>query len=268
MIWGEARLTAPGRVTVSEPCATREPAASRQAGRRARRGRLFRGPHHHRDRRAAARPAGSRAGRRADMDLCRGDDPEAHSRQRCSSSGPARSASSSHPSTAGSDRRSSWSRCFRRSCRRRTRRSPNSPARNSRGRGLRSGPAPRSRAMSARPTDGSSQRSKAAAPPRRSRADAIIVAAGVQGNVENLGLEDLGVRIERGCIAVDGYGRTNVPGVYAIGDVAGPPMLAHKAEHEGVVCVEAIARASDPSARPAGASRAAPTAGRRSPASA
>jgi dihydrolipoamide dehydrogenase len=70
--------------------------------------------------------------------------------------------------------------------------------------------------------------------------DAVIVAAGVQGNVENLGLEALGVKLERGCIAVDGYGRTNVPGLYAIGDVAGPPMLAHKAEHEGVVCVEAI----------------------------
>ncbi|TKB36369.1 MAG: dihydrolipoyl dehydrogenase, partial [Mesorhizobium sp.] len=46
---------------------------------------------------------------------------------------------------------------------------------------------------------------------------------------------------DRGCVAVDGYGRTNVPGIYAIGDVAGPPMLAHKAEHEGVICVEKIA---------------------------
>jgi dihydrolipoamide dehydrogenase len=71
-------------------------------------------------------------------------------------------------------------------------------------------------------------------------ADAIIVAVGVQGNVENLGLEALGVKLDRGCIAADGYGRTNVPGLYAIGDVAGPPMLAHKAEHEGVVCIEAI----------------------------
>jgi dihydrolipoamide dehydrogenase len=71
-------------------------------------------------------------------------------------------------------------------------------------------------------------------------ADAIIVAVGVQGNVENLGLETLGVKLDRGCIAADGYGRTNVPGLYAIGDVAGPPMLAHKAEHEGVNCVEAI----------------------------
>ena len=72
-------------------------------------------------------------------------------------------------------------------------------------------------------------------------ADRMISAVGVQGNVEGLGLETLGVRIERGIVAVDGFGRTNVPGVYAIGDVAGPPMLAHKAEHEGVICVEAIA---------------------------
>jgi dihydrolipoyl dehydrogenase len=70
--------------------------------------------------------------------------------------------------------------------------------------------------------------------------DRVISAVGVTGNVENLGLERLGVKIDRGTIAIDGYGRTNVPGIYAIGDVAGPPMLAHKAEHEGVVCVEAI----------------------------
>jgi dihydrolipoamide dehydrogenase len=68
----------------------------------------------------------------------------------------------------------------------------------------------------------------------------IIVAVGVQANVETLGLEGLGVKLERGCIATDPFGRTNIPGLYAIGDVAGPPMLAHKAEHEGVVCVEAI----------------------------
>ncbi|MGC4025653.1 MAG: dihydrolipoyl dehydrogenase [Mesorhizobium sp.] len=72
-------------------------------------------------------------------------------------------------------------------------------------------------------------------------ADRMISAVGVQSNVENLGLEALGVKIERGSIVTDGYGRTNVPGVYAIGDVAGPPMLAHKAEHEGVICVEKIA---------------------------
>ncbi|MCP9626850.1 dihydrolipoyl dehydrogenase [Rhodopseudomonas palustris] len=68
----------------------------------------------------------------------------------------------------------------------------------------------------------------------------VISAVGVVGNVENLGLEKLGVKIERGTIVTDGLGKTNVPGIYAIGDIAGPPMLAHKAEHEGVLCVEAI----------------------------
>jgi dihydrolipoamide dehydrogenase len=70
--------------------------------------------------------------------------------------------------------------------------------------------------------------------------DRVIAAVGVVGNVENLGLEKLGVKMERGTIAIDGFCKTNVPGIYAIGDVAGPPMLAHKAEHEGVICVEAI----------------------------
>jgi dihydrolipoamide dehydrogenase len=68
----------------------------------------------------------------------------------------------------------------------------------------------------------------------------VISAVGVVGNIEGLGLEKLGVKTDRGCVVIDGYGKTNVPGIYAIGDVAGPPMLAHKAEHEGVVCVEAI----------------------------
>ncbi|MEP0236164.1 dihydrolipoyl dehydrogenase [Roseibium sp.] len=72
-------------------------------------------------------------------------------------------------------------------------------------------------------------------------ADRLISAVGVQGNIENLGLEALGVKTDRGCVVIDGYGNTNVPGVYAIGDVSGPPMLAHKAEHEGVVCIEKIA---------------------------
>ncbi len=68
----------------------------------------------------------------------------------------------------------------------------------------------------------------------------VISAVGVVGNIENIGLEKLGVKTERGCIVTDGLSKTNVPGIYAIGDVAGPPMLAHKAEHEGVVCIEAI----------------------------
>ncbi|CAX25199.1 dihydrolipoamide dehydrogenase, E3 Component of Pyruvate dehydrogenase multienzyme complex [Methylorubrum extorquens DM4] len=71
-------------------------------------------------------------------------------------------------------------------------------------------------------------------------AEKLISAVGVVGNIENLGLEKFGVKIERGVVVTDGLGRTNVPGVYAIGDVAGPPMLAHKAEHEGVLCVETI----------------------------
>ena len=71
-------------------------------------------------------------------------------------------------------------------------------------------------------------------------AERMISAVGVVGNVENLGLEKLGVKVDRGTIVTDGLGRTNVPGLYAIGDVAGPPMLAHKAEHEGVICVETI----------------------------
>ena len=70
--------------------------------------------------------------------------------------------------------------------------------------------------------------------------DRVIAAVGVVGNVENLGLEKLGVKIERGTIKIDEFNKTNVPGIYAIGDVCGAPMLAHKAEHEGVICIEAI----------------------------
>ncbi|KIZ47371.1 MULTISPECIES: dihydrolipoyl dehydrogenase [Rhodopseudomonas] len=70
--------------------------------------------------------------------------------------------------------------------------------------------------------------------------DRVISAVGVVGNIENLGLDKLGIKTDRGCVVIDGFGKTNIPGIYAIGDVAGPPMLAHKAEHEGVICVEAI----------------------------
>jgi dihydrolipoamide dehydrogenase len=72
-------------------------------------------------------------------------------------------------------------------------------------------------------------------------ADKLISAVGVQGNIEGLGLEALGVETDRGCVKIDEFSRTNIDGLYAIGDVAGPPMLAHKAEHEGVICVEKIA---------------------------
>ena len=71
-------------------------------------------------------------------------------------------------------------------------------------------------------------------------AERMISAVGVVCNTEGLGLEKLGVKLDRGAIVTDGLGKTNVAGVYAIGDVAGPPMLAHKAEHEGVLCVESI----------------------------
>jgi len=71
--------------------------------------------------------------------------------------------------------------------------------------------------------------------------DRVIVAAGIVGNVENLGLEKTRVKIEMTHIVTDGLCRTGEPGVYAIGDVAGAPWLAHKASHEAVLCVEAIA---------------------------
>jgi dihydrolipoamide dehydrogenase len=68
----------------------------------------------------------------------------------------------------------------------------------------------------------------------------VVSAIGVEGIVDGFGLKELGIAIERGTIVTDGLSRTNVAGIYAIGDVAGGPMLAHKAQHEGVVCVEAI----------------------------
>ena len=71
--------------------------------------------------------------------------------------------------------------------------------------------------------------------------DRVISAAGIVGNTENLGLEGTGVKIERTHVVVDGYGHTGVDGLYAIGDLAGAPWLAHKASHEGIICVETIA---------------------------
>lgn len=70
----------------------------------------------------------------------------------------------------------------------------------------------------------------------------ILVAVGVVGNTEGLGLEEAGVKIERGHVVVNEWGQTNIPGIYAIGDVAGPPWLAHKASHEGIACIEKIAK--------------------------
>ena len=70
--------------------------------------------------------------------------------------------------------------------------------------------------------------------------DAAILSVGVTGNVENLGLDATNVEVERGFVVTDAFGRTAEPSIYAIGDVAGAPCLAHKASHEGVIAVEAI----------------------------
>jgi dihydrolipoamide dehydrogenase len=73
----------------------------------------------------------------------------------------------------------------------------------------------------------------------------VILAVGIIGNVEGIGLEGTGVKVERHHIVVDEWLRTGEPGIYAIGDVVGPPWLAHKASHEGVICVEKIAGVND-----------------------
>ena len=73
------------------------------------------------------------------------------------------------------------------------------------------------------------------------KGDIALMAVGVQGNVENLGLEAVGVKVEKGAIVVDKFGKTTVDGIYAIGDVSGPPWLAHAASQQGVVAVEHFA---------------------------
>ncbi len=75
--------------------------------------------------------------------------------------------------------------------------------------------------------------------------DRVISAVGIIGNVEGIGIEGSGVKVDRTHVVVDEFGRTGEPGVYAIGDLVGPPWLAHKAMHEGVICVEKIARLND-----------------------
>ena len=73
------------------------------------------------------------------------------------------------------------------------------------------------------------------------KADIALVAIGVQGNVEGMGLDTAGVKVDRSWIQVDDFSKTSADGVYAIGDVAGAPWLAHVASREGIVCVEKIA---------------------------
>jgi dihydrolipoamide dehydrogenase len=75
--------------------------------------------------------------------------------------------------------------------------------------------------------------------------DRVISAVGIVGNVEGIGIEGTGVKVDRTHVVIDEYCRTGEPGVYAIGDLAGPPWLAHKASHEGVICVEKIAGLND-----------------------
>jgi dihydrolipoamide dehydrogenase len=72
----------------------------------------------------------------------------------------------------------------------------------------------------------------------------VIVAVGIVPNTENIGLEALGVKTDRGHVVIDTMCRTNVDGIYAIGDITGAPWLAHKASHEGIIAVEAIAQAA------------------------
>ncbi len=75
--------------------------------------------------------------------------------------------------------------------------------------------------------------------------DRVILAVGIVGNVENLGLENTKVVVEKTHVVINEWTATAEPGVYAIGDLAGPPWLAHKASHEGVICVEKIAGLKD-----------------------
>jgi dihydrolipoamide dehydrogenase len=76
---------------------------------------------------------------------------------------------------------------------------------------------------------------------REITAEKALMAVGVQANIENLGLETLGIKIERGFISVNEFSKTNIDGIYAVGDVAGPPLLAHVASHEGITAVDHIA---------------------------
>ncbi len=73
------------------------------------------------------------------------------------------------------------------------------------------------------------------------KVDRVVMAVGIVGNVENIGIDGTKVKVEKAHVVVDDWLQTGEPGVYAIGDLVGPPWLAHKASHEGVICVEKIA---------------------------
>lgn len=76
-------------------------------------------------------------------------------------------------------------------------------------------------------------------------ADRCILAVGIVANIEHLGLEEVGVTLDRGHVVTDGFGQTNIKGIYAIGDMTGAPWLAHKASHEGIIAAEHLAGKSD-----------------------
>jgi dihydrolipoamide dehydrogenase len=93
--------------------------------------------------------------------------------------------------------------------------------------------------------DGITARIEANGEAQEATVERVILAVGIVGNVEDIGLENTGVVVDRTHVVVDEWLRTGEPGVYAIGDLVGPPWLAHKASHEGVICVERIAGVND-----------------------
>ncbi len=93
--------------------------------------------------------------------------------------------------------------------------------------------------------EGVSARIEADGRSSEAKIERVILAVGIVGNVEDIGLENTGIVVDRTHVVVDEWLRTGEPGIYAIGDVVGPPWLAHKASHEGVICVEHIAGVND-----------------------
>ncbi len=238
IIWGEAKITKPGEIVVgksTKPVVEPQgPVSEEHAGR----GHLHRQAHHRRDRRPPARAAGHRAGRQADLDLFRGDEA-------------GRNAEVAARHGLGRHRHRICELLPHHGCRRHRRRNhePGHAGRRCGNLHLRQESSFDKQGMkilleakvakiekgansvtaTIEKKDGSSE---------KITADRMISAVGVQANIEGIGLEAVGVKTDRGFIVIDGYGKTNVPGIYAIGDVAGPPLLAHKAEHEAVICVE------------------------------